>query len=690
MSHNLAQMISSIARTTGREPAPLVGASTTVLNDTLYVFAGRPLTKQRLTNDLYALDLDTKVWTKIEATGDIPSPRYFHSVCALGDTKLVCYGGMSPLQSNVSSSQTSASGGSGLGGQGPGSGGGGGMGANSPNAGPGQGRQPFNEIIMMSDIHIFDIETSRWTYIPTDNAPEGRYAHCATVLPSWAVYTSSFPQPADPANIEESGEGGAELVIVGGQNALDTYIEEINVFNFRSLRWTSVTPLGKSCGVYKSVVISLPPGIKGDDIGSFRRRNNGTDSEPTSTIAEEAPTSFPQTRRGTDAGIKGNSSPSSTSPTTDPRPSMLIYSNYNFLDVRLELQVRNPDGTLTEKPLSGSFTPPGLRFPNGGVLANHLVVSGTYLTGSVQEYALWALNLSTLTWTRIDAGNTFQSGSWNRGILWPNRNAFIVLGRKDRNLVDDYNQRKINFTHICTVQLDAFGLFKPPPSHSGITHGGGGTGAGGLPHQLSQRAHQLGKFMAANQSFSDMVLLSLTGDRVPVSSRILSQRWGPYFDHLLTLPATSPAHPNPSSLPDPSQPPTRPRTLFLPHTQPTLIALVHYLYTNDLPSTTSPQILCSLLQLARPYRVPGLLGKVVERLHGMFDAKNAAAVFNAAAMAAGPGDELGGFRMDDDGEVRSDSGEVLGLQKRGLRGLAEGRWARERGRSMGGAVGGGR
>jgi hypothetical protein len=98
----------------------------------------------------------------------------------------------------------------------------------------------------------------------------------------------------------------------------------------------------------------------------------------------------------------------------------------------------------------------------------------------------------------------------------------------------------------------------------------------------------------------------------------------------------------------------RPRLLFLPHTAPTIRALLHYLYTSSLPPPTSqfctPQILCSLLQIARPYRVDGLLEAVVERLHSALDNRNTAAIFNAAAMAAGGGEGVEFFR----GDVESD------------------------------------
>ena len=98
--------------------------------------------------------------------------------------------------------------------------------------------------------------------------------------------------------------------------------------------------------------------------------------------------------------------------------------------------------------------------------------------------------------------------------------------------------------------------------------------------------------------------------------------------------------------PDTAQlpPSTRPRTLFLPHTPQTIRLMLHYLYTSSLPPVTSllctPQILCSVLQLARPYEIDGLLEATVERLHEVLDGRNAAAVFNASAMAAGGGRTL--------------------------------------------------
>lgn len=656
---NLSGLVYHVRRTTGTEPRALVGATTTILGDKLYVFGGRVLSRSRppLTSDLYELDLIRRHWTKMEATGDIPPPRYFHSVCALGDNKLVCYGGMSPAPSSPHKDPP----------------------ASNRQTGP----DAQSEVVVMSDIHIFDVPSRVWTRVHAKDSPQGRYAHCATILPTSGYFTSATaplsaihhnPSSANPnqgtIGVDIDGFGGAEMVVVGGQDSANHYIEQISVFNLRSLKWTSTSVLGRCCGAYRSVVAPLT-GMDVSEIGAAAEDNET--SQPT-----------PESR------VKGS--------------PMLIYSNYNFLDVKLELQVRLPDGRLVERPMHSPSSPPGLRFPNGGIINGHFVVSGTYLTTSKQEYALWALDLKTLTWGSFDvSGSVFRQGSWNRGVLWDRRNAFVILGHRKRSLVEDYNHRRINFSHLCIVEMEAFGLYNNPCRNS-PTSGYVSMSAPPVPASLHSKLAQLtsggrplsssfdelGQIALSMVEMADMEIQALGGERIPVSSRILSRRWGPYFIQLLrdssdsgfpdsaTLRLPTQMHPSrnssvtitpstggnsaystattlvsqsPSSskllsnLELPSAhtipPAGRPRVLYLPHTFQTIRLLLYYLYTSSLPSITSPlctpQILCSLLQLARPYQVDGLLEAIVERLHEVLDGRNAAAVFNAAAMAAGGG-----------------------------------------------------
>jgi hypothetical protein len=637
-STHLSGLVCNVHRTTGKEPHPLVGATTTILGDKLYVFGGRRLSrsKPQLTSNLYELDLLKRHWTKIDAKGDIPPPRYFHSVCALGDTKLVCYGGMSPTAAPSEASTES---------------------------------QP--EVIVMSDVHIYDVPTKTWMKVNTPDAPQGRYAHCAAILPSSAVFTSASapmsavhhnPSGSNPnqgsLGVAIDGTGGAEMVVVGGQDSANHYIEQVSVFNLRSLKWTGTTGMGRSCGAYRSVVTPLTTMTAAQiGAGPHARGEEDDDDEEPAAIGSGAP--------------------------------LLIYSNYNFLDVKLELQVRMTDGTLTEKSMQTSVSPPGLRFPNGGIIANHFLVSGTFLTSSKQEYALWALDLRTLTWGRIDAGGSiFSQGSWNRGVLWGRRNAFVILGNRKRSLVDDYNNRRINFTNVCLVELEAFGLYDNPrkseptsgylSASANIPQTIDDTSASG--RLMSQAAQELGAMSINAREIADMEFLAIDGTRIPVNSRLIARRWGAHFNNLLREALVSSAetdtatlrpaigHPSRNSsititpsvnsgattltanansdLPDArSAPPAvRPRLFYLPHTAQTLHALLYYLYTSTLPTPphplATPQIFCSLLQLARPYQIDGLLEAVVECLHESLDGRNAAAIFNAAAMAAGGGDGI--------------------------------------------------
>lgn len=641
---NLSGLVCNVHRTTGKEPHALVGATTTILGDRLYVFGGRRISRSRptLTSDLYELDLLRRHWTKLETKGDIPPPRYFHSICALGDSKLVCYGGM------------------------------------SPEVGPGQAEQgqtdQESQVSVMSDVHIYDAPTRTWMKVSTIDAPQGRYAHCAAILPSSAVFASANapvsaiqhnPAGANPnqgsLGVQIDGAGGAEMVVVGGQDSANRYIEQISVFNLRSLTWTSTQPMsGRSCGAYRSVVTPLTS-MSAAEIGAGPERAD-----------EEY-----------DDGEDDDDAAASGSP-------MLIYTNYNFLDVKLELQVRLPDGSLADKPMQGVVSPPGLRFPSGGIIDNNFVVAGTFLTSSKQEFSLWALDLRTLTWARIDSGSSiFSQGSWNRGVLWNRRNSFVILGNRKRNLVDDYNNRRLNFSNMCIVQLEAFGLYDNPrrvtPTSDYVSVSSSFSSlnrdteipTGG--RQLSATAESLGELALSSREISDMDFLAIDGTRIPVSSRLVARRWGPAFNALLregtstyegtdtaTLrPATSQMSRNSTVTITPSvssnattltansaltgepadvrsiPPNSRPRTLFLPHTVQTLQALIHYLYTSALPPSNSPlatpQVLCSLLQIARPYKIDGLHEAVTGALHDIIDGRNAAAIFNAVAMAAGGG-----------------------------------------------------
>ncbi|KAG1228113.1 hypothetical protein G6F68_019518 [Rhizopus microsporus] len=58
-----------------------------------------------------------------------------------------------------------------------------------------------------------------------------------------------------------------------------------------------------------------------------------------------------------------------------------LYTNSNFGDVQRELQVIGSDFSIEDYSgyMTGSALPPGIRFPTGYALGDHLILSGIYL-----------------------------------------------------------------------------------------------------------------------------------------------------------------------------------------------------------------------------------------------------------------------------------------------------------------------
>lgn len=638
MASRTENIACNVWRTTGDEPGPLTGAATTILGDKLYVVGGRHISGgQEFVRLVYELDLVRRHWTALETQGDRFAPRYFHTVCPIGETKLICYGGLSPGGSKIDAKVQSSH---------------------------------ASNLAVMSDVCMFDVVTQTWTIMtPTNAAPEGRYAHCASVVPSTSFFTSTSIMD-DTVN----GRGGAELVIAGGQDKDSKYISQISIFNLRSRTWTSTTPLAGDFGAYKSVLVTLV-NMTPEEVGSQRA---------------------------------GSRPPTGSNPPT--QAPLLFYSNYNFVDVRIDFKVGTPTVQLRDIALRGQRVPPGLRFPTCGIHAGHLIIGGTVINSDRQEYHLWSLNLKTLIWSRIDV-DRLTTGSWNRGMLWKNRNVYVVIGNRKRKQGVDYQSRRLNFTHVCTIELDVFGLHensKPRLSTVNTSHMMNANikrssleSVPGFSH-----AESIGRSAIGIREIADMDIHALGGEKIPVNSAVLASRWGSFFQHLVDDSAAHAANiyqkdsrmslspseastlrPNMTSrfssttitpslastrnstqtdrssktlLPDSAvgsiaedyaskhasmnsttstlvnTTALQSRMLFLPHTVPTIRALLFYLYTLTLPPSNT-QILTSLLQIASTYHIPNLLEAVTQRLHDTLSASSVTDVFYAAALAAGDG-----------------------------------------------------
>ncbi|KAF9095213.1 hypothetical protein BGX29_009137, partial [Mortierella sp. GBA35] len=181
--------------TTGDIPPPLVGATMTIVEDKLFLFGGRLISNRLMTNALFVLNLNDFHWQNLSeivnvapkrAIGDPgaedenemgapPTERYFHSANAYKNT-IVIFGGMGPSSSGTAEGQP-------------------------------------QDLVVFDDIKVLDLELLQWRQVripSSPHAPKPRYAHLSSV-------------------------SGNKLVIIGGQDINNQYIEEVSVLDLDSL-----------------------------------------------------------------------------------------------------------------------------------------------------------------------------------------------------------------------------------------------------------------------------------------------------------------------------------------------------------------------------------------------------------------------------------------------------------------------
>ena len=87
----------SALATSGDAPSPRYNASVVVAGDTLYVFGGSTSPDAlnfAPSDELFALDLTTNVWSLVSTNGSAPSPRLFHAMASnASGTALFVFGG---------------------------------------------------------------------------------------------------------------------------------------------------------------------------------------------------------------------------------------------------------------------------------------------------------------------------------------------------------------------------------------------------------------------------------------------------------------------------------------------------------------------------------------------------------------------------------------------------------------------
>jgi len=312
-----------------------------------------------------------------------------------------------------------------------------------------------------------------------------------------------------------------------------------------------------------------------------------------------------------------------------------------FTDVKRELQVFSPlpdtDFTISDRSsaMTGTTFPPGLRFPSGAILGHHFIIAGTYLAHTYQSYSIWALDLFTMTWSRIDPGNALASGSWFRSCLWAEADKLVIFGNRDGNLVEDYNRRLLSWDHVAVVDLESFGIYQPPPLLLDI------------PMQ------EFGLSALEETALADFDIICDDGRKIKCSRKVLEERW-PWFKEqrikflerakqtVEIMPPTSmdvglpdlPGAPESSEArPDPR---LTPRAFNLSEPYPITVALLQYFYSLALitPLQLAPAVLSQLLVLSSTYRIAHLESLVKHAMHRALSNQTSVGVYEVATLCS--------------------------------------------------------
>ncbi|OAX40956.1 galactose oxidase [Rhizopogon vinicolor AM-OR11-026] len=583
--HSISDLTTFCRKTTGDIPPKLVGASTTVVADKMYLFGGRLVTERRMISDLFVFDMETFVWEKVIPSPEdpIPEARYFHSTEAWNN-QLIVFGGMGRARNS-----------------------------NNP-----------EDLSVLNDVRFYDLSTRRWLPTSTTNGasldsnaemlvPKPRYAHLSSVT-------------AD------------RLFIIGGQDLSNVWLDDVYVYDLLGKAWLQRRSFPHHCGTYRSVAVSSNLRVRLPQEEVHTDDTNTILGPPGARFRPDQSLPPAQSFTSPDSFVH---MPYSAPPTDDYPNDIYLYSNYNFTDVKREFEVFSPlpdtDFTITDRStdMIGTSFPPGLRFPSGAVLGTHFIIAGTYLAHTYQSYSIWALDMLTMTWSRIDPGSAVATGSWFRSCLWAEANKFMIFGNRKGNLIEDYNRRLLSWDHVAVIDLESFGIYQPPPLQLDI------------PMQV------FGLSALEEGALTDFEIICDDGRKIKCSRKILEERW-PWFKEqrkiflaraqqaIEIMPSSSmdvglpdlPGAPG-SSEPRPD-PRLTPRAFNLSEPYPITLALLQYFYSLALitPLQHAPAVLSQFLILSSTYQIHHLESLVKHAMHRALSNSTSVGVYEVATLCS--------------------------------------------------------
>ncbi|KAJ7796153.1 hypothetical protein B0H14DRAFT_3093403 [Mycena olivaceomarginata] len=521
---------------------------------------------------------------------------------------------------------------------------------------------------MVADLYVFDLETYNWEKIapfPEDDVPRARYFHSVDTWNNQLIVFGGMSNEPDSPNPDELCVlNDVRFFDIATRHwlppsrlptpdnlmpraplraALDfynTWLDDVCVYDLLAKTWSERRDYPRHCGSYRSVAVSSNQTVR------FPKDEMRASAGAAQSLGPAGTRFQPDGGAALGEDITSSESlthlPYSAAPNDEHPSDIYLYSNYNFTDVKRELELFSPlpdtGFTIQDRSaaMSGTTFPPGLRFPTGAILGTHLIIAGIYLAHSYQSFSIWVLDLTTMVWSRIDPGKAVEAGSWFRGCLWPEANKFMIFGNRNGNLVDDYNRRLLSWDHVAVVDLEAFGIYQPPPL------------------KLDIPMQELGLAALEEGVLADFEIVCEDGRKIACSRRLLEERW-PWFKEergrllrsamsaMEALPGANAMHVPLPDLPgrgssgeERPDPRLTPRAFNLSEPYPITLALLQYFYTLALltPLQTAPAVLSQLLVLATTYRITHLQTLVRHAMHRALSNSTSVGVYEVATLCS--------------------------------------------------------
>ncbi|CEP08068.1 hypothetical protein [Parasitella parasitica] len=526
-THSIAELITAFHKTSGSVPPPLIGATTTLVGQDIYLFGGRLQSTRQMSNQVYILSLKTKSWKTVQPQNAPPTPRYFHSADPHQNKRILFFGGM----------------------------------------GAKRNQSGAEKLVALDDLVILNIQTMSWEYpdFANQSLPSPRYAHLSSLV-------------------------NDKLIIFDGQDVNNQYLQDVHIFDIKKQSWSSSASSRQyQYGAYRSAAVAVTPVVLTPPFAP------AISSSLLSDAFEES-----QSTEVKVADIRIHVYSNFSRPEDDR-----FLHTWKFNDSLECTDIRDQSDSINVATTS----PPALRFPVAFMCGQQLIIAGLHLTPSSQQFQIWALDTTIFVWTKIEAGYALSRGAWLKGLLCQASNQFIVFGHPQRSMQMDYKDRVNCFEHLACVDMEIFGIYKPPRS----TYSGYGQG--------------LGLKLLKDPAFADLNIVSTDRQHIGVNAAVLAQRWptvrpllstvlAPEVDNLLVLDHDR-------------------RELYFPDTYIVLIAFLQFIYTDHLVTAQQhqPHILARLLLLAEMFELTRLKALATHALHQILNIQTATIIYESASLS---------------------------------------------------------